>query len=129
MEYECIYNSELDTIEAATRGTADKEVLLSVLRRVAALCGQHESANILVDYSRLDAKQITWEDLETLSREMAVIQDAFKRRKCANIVMADYQFGLVRTWEIMIGVKDCMEMETGVFRKRDEAVAWLRAVA
>jgi len=129
MEYKCIYNPDLDIIEVATHGRADMAALFAMLQCIADLCGQHESAHILVDHSQLDAKNLSWDNIDKLSRNVVFLEDIFQKRKCAHIVLEDYQFGLVRSWEIMVEVKGCTDLETKVFRNRNEAIEWISSIA
>jgi len=127
VEYECIYNPDLNAVEASTHGMADPTVLIAMVHRIAALCGQHASANVLVDHSDIDATPLTMRDVETLSRT-TVACETFQGRKCAHLVARDLQFGLVRAWETMIEIHGLTELETGLFTDRTEAIAWVKAV-
>ncbi len=128
MEYECCFSSDLNAIEVCTRGKADMTTLMEMLHRIADLCGREESANILVDHSALDARLLTVNDIEILSRESAAKKKEFKNRRCAHVVAKEYQLGLVRAWEIMAELKGFTAVETRTFKSREEAVAWITAI-
>ena len=125
MEYQCMYNPELDTVEGATHGKADAAQFLEMLNQVVALCGREKTANILLDHSDLDAGTLTMENIETLGRQAASKKDICMVRKCAQVVTNDLQYGLVRAWQIMVEMYDLTELETRLFKNRDEAVAWI----
>ncbi len=98
---------------------ADITALIEMLHRIAELCGQEKSANILVDHSELDASHLTMNNIDTLSRITVSLKDTFRKRKCAHVVAEDLQFGLVRAWEIMVEIKGFTDMETRLFKNRD----------
>ena len=127
MKYECIYNPNLNTIEVSTHGKPDMAALIEMVHRIADLCRQEKSASILIDHSELDASLLTMNNVESLSNESVALQDAFRMRKCAHVVAKDYQFGLVRAWEIMIEIKGFTDIETRLFKNRDEALEWISA--
>jgi hypothetical protein len=127
MKYECIYNANENVVEAVTYGKGDMTQLLEMMQCVLDLCGQQESANILIDYSELDAQSLTMENIETLGRRAAEKKDVCKVRKCANVVTNDLQFGLVRAWEIIVQLYDLVDLEIRLFKNRDEATEWIRA--
>jgi hypothetical protein len=129
MRYECIYNPELNAVEAVTHGSADVTRLLEMLRCISELCRQQERANILVDHSDLDAGSLTMENIETLGRRAASLKDILRLRRCAHVVTSDLQFGLVRAWEIIVAMYDLSELETRLFKNRDQAVEWIKAGA
>ena len=120
MKYECIYNPNLNTIEVSTHGLADMTALIAMVYRIAEICGQQKSANILVDHSELDVSLLAMSNIETLSHTIVSLKDTFKMRKCAHVVVKDSQFGLVRAWEIMVGIKGFTDIETGLFKIRIE---------
>jgi hypothetical protein len=127
MKYECSYYPNLNTIEVSTHGVANITALIEMLHRIAELCGQEKSANILVDHSALDASSLTMNNIDTLSRITASLKDTFKKRKCAHVVAEDLQFGLVRAWEIMVEIKGFTDMKKRLFKNRDEAIEWVKA--
>ena len=127
MRYECNYNAKTNAIEAATYGMADVTQLLEMMHQVVELCGRKETANILIDYSGLDAQSLTMENIETLGRTAASNKDICKVRKCANVVANDLQFGLVRAWEIIVDLYDLADLEIRLFRNRNEAADWIKA--
>jgi len=128
MEYDCFYNRELNAVEIATRGTAERTQLDNMLNRAAELCRQHESANLLIDHSQLDAGPLKVDEVRSLSWATVSLQDAFRHRKCAHIAVRDLQFGLVRAWESLSEIKGLTELDRMVFRSRDEAIAWLKSI-
>jgi hypothetical protein len=129
MKFECVYNSELDIVEGVTHGVADVAKYLELMDRVMELCRQEEAENILVDHSDLDAGTLTMEHIETLGRTAASKKEVCKVRKCAHVVINDLQFGLVRAWEIIVSMYDLADLETKVFKNRDEATDWIKAGA
>ena len=129
MRYECIYNSELNAVEAVTHGPADVTQLLGMLHRITELCRQQARANILVDHSDLDAGSLTMESIETLGRKAVSLKDILGSRRCAHVVASDLQFGLVRAWEIIVSMYDLSELETRLFKNRDQAIEWIKAGA
>jgi hypothetical protein len=126
MEFECIYNPELDTVEGVTRGKADVETFLEMLNRVLEICGQQEAANIVIDHSYLDAESLSMANIETLGRKAASKKGICKVRKCAHVVTNDLQFGLVRGWEIIVSMYELSDLKTQVFRSRDDATEWIK---
>ena len=126
MKYECNYNPNLNAIEVSTHGAADLATLIEMLHRIADLCLQERSANVLLDHSELDATHLTMENVERLSLDTVSLKDIFKMRKCANVVAKDYQFGLVRAWEIMLDIKGFTDVETTIFKNREEAIEWIK---
>jgi hypothetical protein len=129
MKYECIYNQRLDTVEVSTHGKANPASLIEMLHSIADLCRQQKSADILVDHSELDAVLLNMDDIETLSSYTVLSKDMFRKRKCAHIVARDYQFGLVRAWEIIVELKGFTEIETRVFKNRYEAIEWISSTS
>lgn len=127
MEYDCFYNPKLNAVESSTRGVADLTGMLEMLHRLAEVCRQHESANILVDHSQLDVRPLSMDHVRTLSLETVSLQDAFRMRKCALVVDTDLQFGLVRVWETLTELGGFGELDKKLFRSRQEADAWLLA--
>lgn len=126
MRFECIFNPELNTVEGATHGKADVDKFLEMLNRVLSLCRQEETANIIVDHSDLDAGSLTMANIETLGRKAASKKDICKVRKCAHVVTNDLQFGLVRAWEIFVAMYELSDLETQVFKNRDDAAEWIK---
>ena len=129
MRYECRYNPKLNVVEAVTHGSADVVRLLEMLHRITEHCRREASADILVDHSDLNAGSLTMENVETLGRTAASLNDVYRYRRCAHVVTSDLQFGLVRAWEIFVAMYDLTELETRLFKNRDEAVEWLEAGA
>jgi hypothetical protein len=127
MRYECLYNPELGAVIAVTHDMADLTQLLEMLDRIAELCKQEATANIIVDHSDLDPERITMENIETLGRTAASLRDIFKSRKCAHVVASDLQFGLVRAWEIIAAMYDLDDLDTRVFKNRGDANEWIKA--
>lgn len=127
MKYECIYNPKLNAVEGVTHGRADVAQFLEMLHRVMELCMKEETANILVDHSDLDAGSLTIENIETLGRTAASQKEICKVRKCAHVVTNDLQFGLARAWEIIVSMYNLTDLETRLFKDRDEATEWIKA--
>jgi hypothetical protein len=127
MKYECVYNPELNIVEGVTHGMADVAKFIELMDRVMDLCGQEEAENILVDHSDLDAGSLTMEHIETLGRTAASKKDVCKVKRCAIVVTNDLQFGLARAWEIIVSMYDLTDLETRLFRNRDEAIQWIKA--
>lgn len=127
MQYECAYNLRLNTIEVATHGLADIADLLEMVAQLAELCRQQESANVFVDHSELDASSLGMENIQAISNACVSQKDSFKKRKCALLVTDDLQFGFVRAWQMMIDSGGLTDFATRLFKKRDEAVAWVKA--
>ena len=125
MPYECNYNPDLNTIEAATSDTANLTELIEMARCIAELCSQKKSANIMIDHSELDASLITIDEVKVLSGLPVAWKDVFTMRKCAHVVNNDLQFGLVRAWEIMVEINGVPNFSMMVFRNRDDAIEWL----
>jgi hypothetical protein len=75
MRYECSYYPNLNTIEVSTHGVANIAALIEMLHRIAELCGQEKSANILVDHSELDASPLTMNNIDTISRITVSMKD------------------------------------------------------
>jgi hypothetical protein len=129
MKYECIYDPDLDTIEATTHGLADLTTLIEMMHRIAELCRKQISANILVDHSDLDAGFLHMSEVETLSSASVSLKEAFGMRKCAHVVGNELQLGLVRAWEIMAEMYGLTDLEMMDFNHRDEAIQWLTSGA
>lgn len=127
MDYDCIYNPGLNSVEAITLGVAEAARLKEMVFCIAGLCQQHSSANMLVDHSRLDASPVSMDDVRALSQATVLLKDVFDSRKCAHVVSTDLQFGLVRAWEALTELGGFPELDKGLFRSREEAVAWLTA--
>jgi hypothetical protein len=125
MRYECVYNPDLNIIEATTEGLADMATMLEMVQHLTEICERERSANILVDHSKLDASSVTMDNVETLSLTVVSSKDCFKGRKCAHVVSRGLQFGLVRAWEALIEVNGFTELETSTFTDRDEAIKWI----
>lgn len=126
MEYTCSYNPTLNTIEVFANGVANLTSLIEIEHQVAELCSKEKSANILADYSEVEPGPLTLCDIDTLGGVTVSLRDIFKMRKCAHIVATGVQYGLVRAWEIIIETKGFMDIETRVFKKRSEAIEWIK---
>jgi len=127
MEYNCAYNPNLNIIEVSTYGTANMTALLAMQDSIFGLCLQKKSANILVDHSATNASLLTMDDVSAISCSTVSLKDTLRMRKCANVVAEDLQFGFVRAWELMIEFIGFTDIETRIFKNRDEAVEWLKA--
>jgi len=121
------YNSSAQTIQATTDGIASTDELVAMVRRIAEMCEESPSANIIVDHSQLNAGTVTMDEVRTLSNVTVSLRDLIGKRKCAHIVDSDLQYGLVRAWEMMVEVGGYPELEMRVFRARKEALDWLGA--
>jgi hypothetical protein len=129
MTFRYDYNSDTDTIEVTTTGTADIEDLVEMVRHIAKLCQERPSASIMVDHSSLSAGSMTMDEVRTLSNVTVSLKDAMGNRKCAHVVENDLQYGLVRAWEMMVEVNGYPELLTKAFRNRQDALAWSRSKA
>jgi hypothetical protein len=126
MQYKCNYNPDLNTVETSTCGAASLTELIDMSRCITELCSQKRSANIMIDHSELDASSITIDDVNVLSSLAVAWKDILKMRKCAHIANTEVQFGLVRTWEIMVEISGLTNFNMMVFRNRDDAIEWIR---
>jgi len=126
MKYECSYNSALNIVETVTAGSASMTEMLEMLHCIVELCKRNESANIIVDHSKLDPDPLTTDALSNISRHVALAKDIFKNRKCAHIVAEDFQFGLVRAWETMVELAGVTDFYTNIFKNRADAVEWIQ---
>ncbi len=118
------FNPNSDTIQVTTTGAAEIEELVEMVRTIAKLCGEHPSANILVDHSSLNAGPVTMDEVRTLSGVTVSFKGIMGSRKCAHVVKDDLQYGLVRAWEMMVEVNGYPELETRAFRQREDAISW-----
>jgi hypothetical protein len=127
MKYECSYNADVNTIESVTHGLASFTGLIDMLRSILDLCSKNATADIIVDHSNLDAGPLTMKDLSKIISHIADANDLLKTRKCAHIVAKDLQFGLVRTWEIMVELAGITDFRTMVFRNKTDAIEWIKS--
>jgi|GEM_PF-5927510 len=126
MKYECRYNQELNIIEIDTSGKANMSGLTDMHRSIVELCAREISANVLIDHSKLDLSQLSMAEVKNMSDITVFSKEIFKMRKCAHVVVKDIQFGLVRAWEIMTEIYGVIDLNMKVFKKRNEAIEWLK---
>ena len=120
----CRYNSVHNIIEVTTYGPASFPELIEIFNCIAELCVQQKSANILIDHSDLDVGALSMNEINNPRRLTASAEDILKMRKCAHVAVKDLQYGLVRAWEIMVEVNGFDNLETKIFRNRNEAIEW-----
>jgi len=126
MRFNSVYNPNLHIIEVTTDGLAAVTDLLEMVHRNAELCRKEGSANILVDHSELDASSLTMRDIQTISDACVSLKESFEKRRCAHVVSNALQFGFVRAWEMLIEANGLTELTTKLFKKREEALAWVK---
>jgi hypothetical protein len=126
MKHNSHYDFELNIIEFDTHGLATKNGIIEMLHSVTELCIQHESVDIIVDHSDLDASQISKNDILEISRHFTKVIDLMKTRKIAHIATKDLQFGLVRMWEIFVEIEGFPDLPLMVFRNKKSAIEWIK---
>jgi hypothetical protein len=124
MKYKCDYNPALNIIEVSTYGKGHAQATINMLQQLAKLCNIHKTANVLVDYSQVEAQYLSMEDIQYICNITKSLGDDLKSRKFANVVATDLHFGLLRVW--ITKTEDFMEMELGLFRNETAAIEWLR---
>jgi len=129
MKYECTYNHNMNTIEVSARGPADLKTSIEMTYRIAEICGQEKSANVLIDFLELDTSFITMGHIAALSRTAVSLQDALKMRKCAYVVARNLEFGFVRPWKTMISTNGFVDLEIRAFKNKGKAIEWVKAGA
>jgi hypothetical protein len=82
MKYECSYNPDLNIIESVTHGLASMTEILDMLRCIVELYKLNESADIMVDHSKLDASPLTMDGISIISHHVSFAKDILKTRKC-----------------------------------------------
>ena len=126
MKHNSHYDFELNIIEFDTHGLATTNGIIEMLHSVIELCIQNETADIIVDHSNLDARQLSKDDILKISCHFSKAIDIFKTRKIAHIAAKDLQFGLVRMWEIFVELKGFQDLPLMTFRNKKSAIEWIK---
>jgi hypothetical protein len=126
MEYDCIYNAKNNTIETTTHGLAKADVFIKMVRSIIEECKQHEIANLIVDHTDLDSSPLTIDNIETVKKITISFKSILNNRKIAFVVSRDLELGLIRAWDNMIEWSGGTAIETKIFKKREDALKWVK---
>jgi hypothetical protein len=127
MKYECHFNDDLNIIELVTHGHANLAGMKHMVQSGLDLCLQHVSADVLIDHSDLDVSPLSMNDISAVCNQIEEAVDIIKTRKCAHVTRDDLQYGLVRSWEIMIDLSGITDLNTMVFKNKTDAVQWIKS--
>jgi len=90
---------------------------------------EHESwtpgTPTLVDQTELDAGTLTINEVRALATQCGARREEAGSSRLAILVARDLEFGMNRMWGVF--VEDQWDVVLGVFRSKEEAVAWLTA--
>jgi hypothetical protein len=81
--------------------------------------------SILMDSSALDAAALSSSDIRTLANDFLRADEKVGEAAMAVLVADSATFGLARMWEAYVTEA---RLQTRIFMKRDEAIAWLTAL-
>ena len=120
MEYSLVYDDGLFIGE--TSGDAVVETFGDLMDAMLDHDEWKPGASWLHDHTNLNADPLTAENVQGIADLCKERRERIGSGKCAIVVTADLEYGLGRMWATY--VEDKWEAVTGVFRSRDEAMAW-----
>lgn len=78
----------------------------------------------LFDHSDLDSGPLTVNDVRSIADACLDFREQFGFSRLALLLRRDLEFGLARMWGVFMEGR--WDATVGIFRSRDDAVAWLR---
>jgi len=81
---------------------------------------------ILIDHSNLNIEHITVSDIEYLADLMDLYVEQLENAKMALAANNDLGYGFLRMWQTYVEMRTIWQVSEKVFRKREEALAWLK---
>ena len=122
IEYELHYRDGFFEIE--THGGAEAWKFGEFLARMLADERWKPGTPFLTNHTDLDAGSLTVNEVRQIAAYCIDSRANFGHARCAVVVGRDLEFGLSRMWGVF--VEGEWDVAAGVFRSRDEAVAWLK---
>ncbi len=124
MEFKINFDSMPEYVLIRTEGealTRDFDVLLTALVDSPRwITGTDQ----IVDHRKLMMDNVTPNEVKILEGIVKMHSKKLGNGRCAFIVKSDFEFGMVRMYELMGGGK--IHIKVGVFHSINEAVEWLK---
>ena len=124
MEFEINFDNMPEYVLIRTEGEAlvrDFDVLLTTLVDSPSWV---TGTDQIVDHRKLMMGNVTPNDVKILEGIVKMHSKKLGNGRCAFIVKSDFEFGMVRMYELIGGGK--IHIKVGVFQSINEAVAWLK---
>lgn len=121
MDFDLTYHDSY--FEVRTFGDADRVTFEQFLDAMLKHTAWKPGTPSLHDHTRLNAAALTVEDIRAIAQFCADRRHLLGFARFAVVVDRDLEFGLARMWGVF--VEDRWDVQGGIFRQREEAMAWL----
>jgi hypothetical protein len=110
-------------LELVLTGSTEVSVFAESFDALTSRADWNPGARILVNETGMSAESTTIQEVREIALVCVQRKERFGSARGAILVSRELEYGLNRMWDVF--VEDKWDVETALFRSRDEAVAWL----
>jgi hypothetical protein len=124
VEFEISFGGDAWDVECRTSGVADRETWLRLRHELLLHPQFRRGMTLLTDHSALDVSRLTPDDREVIADQVSAVSEWFGPGHVAIVVPGG---GMHVAREIVSHIDS--DLDQHMFETREEAIAWLRAIA